>query len=58
MGKEKKEVAVEVPHPQESLDFQLGHWRKELPDGRDLHREDADPLRVHGVIEEGHSGLG
>ena len=31
-----KEPAVEVAHPQQPLDVQLGHRWRELPDGRPL----------------------
>ena len=58
MGKAGKEAAIEIAHPQESLDVQLGRQWRELPDGGDLLREGADPLGVHGVTEEGHSGPG
>ena len=39
VGEAGKEAAVEVAHPQQPLDVQLGHWRQELPDGGDLLRE-------------------
>ena len=42
----------------ESLDVELGGGEGELLDGVDLLREGADPLRVQGVTQEGHGGLG
>ena len=58
MGKAGQEPALEVGHPQQPLHVQLGHGRRELLDGRDLLREGPDPLKVHLVTKEGHSGLG
>ena len=57
VGEAGKEMAIKITHPQQSLDVQLGRWRRELSDGGDLLREGADPLGVHHVTEEGRDGL-
>ena len=51
-------MAVEVAHPQQLFNIQLGRRRRELPDCGDLLREGANPFGVHRVTEEGNGGPG
>ena len=56
VGEAKKEAAMKIIHPQQSLDVQLGRRHRELLDSGDLLREGADPLGVRSVTEEGPGG--
>ena len=49
---------IKMTHAEQPLHVQLGSGWRELLDGGYILRQQADPLGVYHVTEEGHSGLG